>query len=182
MSSAKCYPFRLGLTVITKSHTPLGYIATRNYDTIKSIPIENINMFLFFVTDCPSGTHRDIINGCATCPIGTYMDRPNREDSCIQCPEGTTTTGEGSVSEQDCDGENTYNEDRVIIFAFSQLVAPSGTGLVHRKLTIGMMPDLLPLASLQVVVNSELVVFMMSISFTDGTGGCLFYDQWCRQE
>ena len=71
----------------------------------------------FFVTDCPSGTHRDIINGCATCPIGTYMDRPNREDSCIQCPEGTTTTEGGSVSEQDCDGEYAYNKDRVIIFA-----------------------------------------------------------------
>ena len=64
-----------------------------------------IEYVFLFITDCPSGTHWDNINGCATCPIGTNMEHPNRENNCIVCPEMTTTSGEGSVSEQDCVGE-----------------------------------------------------------------------------
>ena len=64
------------------------------------------------ISDCPSGTHRHNINGCATCPIGTYMDHPNRATSCTECPEMTTTSSEGSVSEQDCVGEYVYTENR----------------------------------------------------------------------
>ena len=70
--------------------------------------VDNAVMFVF--TDCPSGTHWDSINGCATCPFGTYMEHPNRANNCTECPEMTTTIEEGSVSEQDCVGEYVYTK------------------------------------------------------------------------
>ena len=82
-------------------------ITTLNHD----IPVETSGasqskiQMCFFPTDCPSGTHRDGFDNCATCPIGTYMDRPNRDDKCIECPQMTTTNEEGSVSKEDCASE-----------------------------------------------------------------------------
>ena len=38
---------------------------------------------------------------CAKCPIGSYSDRKNVE-ACTNCPQGKTTSYEGSTSHLNC--------------------------------------------------------------------------------
>ncbi|XP_077984041.1 sushi, von Willebrand factor type A, EGF and pentraxin domain-containing protein 1-like [Glandiceps talaboti] len=53
---------------------------------------------------CPKGTHHDtVLDTCEICPIGWYQDSESNE-SCIQCPDGTTTKLTRSKSLSDCRG------------------------------------------------------------------------------
>ena len=69
------------------------------------------------------------------------MDRPNRDDNCIECPQMTTTKEEGSVSKEDCASEYAYKEGRDS--SFSQMFLATGYTAEHRELTVGMAPALL---------------------------------------
>ena len=56
----------------------------------------------FPISGCDMGYFRNSTNnGCAVCAIGTYSDTPNA-DSCTSCPEGETTSDEGSTSSSQC--------------------------------------------------------------------------------
>ena len=98
-------------------------INTLNHDMQSGASQSKIQIWLF-PTDCPSGTHRDNINDCVSCPIGTYMDRPNREGNCIECPQMTTTKEEGSVSKEECASEYAHKDGRES--SFSQLFRAIG--------------------------------------------------------
>ena len=55
---------------------------------------------------CPAG-HYLKNNACARCPIGTYMDEVGSVQ-CKSCPDGYTTSIEGSKSSADCLGKCNY--------------------------------------------------------------------------
>ena len=57
---------------------------------------------MFTFSGCDRGYFRNSTNnGCAVCAIGTYSDTHNA-DSCTSCPEGETTSQEGSTSSSQC--------------------------------------------------------------------------------
>ena len=46
---------------------------------------------------CSYGHYWDpAVDSCFVCPIGTYSDTFDTEESCTSCPEGQTTSGGGS--------------------------------------------------------------------------------------
>jgi len=59
-------------------------------------------IFLYVTVACSRGTYssEDV---CVKCPYGMYQDEP-QQMSCKSCPDGFTTPGAGSKSQQECSG------------------------------------------------------------------------------
>ncbi|VDI64211.1 Hypothetical predicted protein [Mytilus galloprovincialis] len=53
-----------------------------------------------YVTECTPGSYY-LFGYCIACPKGTYTNKWN-QNSCLNCPTGYTTDGEGSVQDTDC--------------------------------------------------------------------------------
>ena len=62
-----------------------------------------IRFNLWLTGNCSAGYHIDGTN-CIACPLGTYQPR-KWQDSCIECPEGSTTSYTASTSQDDCNGQ-----------------------------------------------------------------------------
>ena len=62
---------------------------------------------MYYITgilECHAGYHDDNTEHdiCLPCPIGTYREFGHHEHSCIDCPEGHTTSQEASGSSLEC--------------------------------------------------------------------------------
>ncbi|XP_052228764.1 uncharacterized protein LOC127842990 isoform X2 [Dreissena polymorpha] len=61
----------------------------------------------FYCIPCGKGAYKSG-DQCSHCPVGQYQDEVGKA-SCISCPYGFTTIGEGSTSPYDCKGDKTNN-------------------------------------------------------------------------
>ncbi|XP_052237854.1 sushi, von Willebrand factor type A, EGF and pentraxin domain-containing protein 1-like [Dreissena polymorpha] len=59
----------------------------------------------FYCIPCGKGAYKND-DQCSHCPVGQYQDEVGQA-SCISCPYGYTTIGEGSTSQSDCKGDKT---------------------------------------------------------------------------
>jgi len=55
---------------------------------------------------CPAGSHLSD-RTCTLCPVGQYTDQSGQL-KCEKCPQGRTTAGKGSTSEDQCIGKLVY--------------------------------------------------------------------------
>ena len=60
--------------------------------------------YIIDTLECHAGFYDDNIHHdvCLPCPIGTYCEFGHGEQSCIECPEGHTTSQEASGSSSEC--------------------------------------------------------------------------------
>lgn len=62
-------------------------------------------MLIIYFPECAPGSYY-LFGYCIACPKGTYTNKWN-QNSCVNCPTGYTTDGEGSVQLTDCYGKLT---------------------------------------------------------------------------
>ncbi|XP_072047222.1 sushi, von Willebrand factor type A, EGF and pentraxin domain-containing protein 1-like [Amphiura filiformis] len=79
-----------------------------------------------FCVYCPVGSSFDLTtSGCSPCEVGTYQDKKGQL-ICKPCPDGTTTAGTGSYSNNQCEESCTLGEYSYIGLTPCQL-CPRGT-------------------------------------------------------
>ncbi|CAG2256354.1 unnamed protein product [Mytilus edulis] len=69
------------------------------YDMINS-GMDEANSSQSLVVECAPGSYY-LFGYCIPCPKGTYTNKWN-QNSCVNCPTGYTTDGEGSIQDTEC--------------------------------------------------------------------------------
>lgn len=90
-------------------HLPFYYTAFQSISVTKKQHFVQIDLlqesmtYFYFLTACQSGYSRNSDGSCTKCRKGTFSTGPvSTPTACTLCPDGRTTTVEGSMS---CDGK-----------------------------------------------------------------------------
>lgn len=80
---------------------------SHKYDHENRMHSCTVLLVFVFAADCPPGSYGTMENGVATCnicPRDFYQPNPG-QTSCIKCPEGFATTGQGAYDQKQCKGK-----------------------------------------------------------------------------